>query len=119
MLAYSKAAMARTDKVVSSGVPTKVPSKRLIRVRCRRHSLTTKASSRAAVTLRTLNGSRTMMIPLRITTDSQGNLGEEALSQANKAISTSSKIKRNPVANSSNNKIISKIRLRPAPASLP
>ena len=118
MLAYSKAAMARTDKVVSSGVPIRVPSKRLIRVRCRRHSLTTKASSRAAVTLKTLNGSRTMMTPLRITTDSQGNLGVEALSQANKAI-ISSKIKRNPVANSSNNKIISKIRLRPAPASPP
>ena len=111
MLAYSKAAMARTDKVVSSGVPTKVPSKRLIRVRCRRHSLTTKASSRATITLKTLNGSRTMMIPLRITTDLQGNLEEVALSRGREAFS-SSKIKRNPDANSSNNKIISKIQLR-------
>jgi hypothetical protein len=53
-----------------------------------------------------------MMIPPRITTlvDIQENLAEEALSRAK--VINNSKIKYNRDANSSNNKIISKILLR-------
>jgi hypothetical protein len=118
VLGYSKAAMARMVKV-SMGVPTKVQSKRLIKVRCRRHLHTTRVCSKAPITLRILNGSRTMMTPQRITTvvDFQENLAEEALSPA-KAINNS-KIKYKTDANSSsNNKIISKIPQRLVYASL-